>query len=62
MSVQINNLQAKCLDRNSPHDLVLHEVRFDLQNNGQWEPKSMEVLATDPMDAIETVRSLYGRN
>ena len=60
MSVQeLKNMRAKCLDRNNQENVVLHEVTFDLRDSGVWQPMSMQVMATDPMDAIKYVTNTY---
>jgi hypothetical protein len=60
MSVQeLKNIRARCIDRNNPEDVVLHEVTFDLRDSGVWQPMITQVMATDPMDAIKYVTNTY---
>lgn len=60
MSVlEIKNCRAKCIDRDNPAEVVLHEVEFDLKDSGDWGHKVVQVMATDPMDAINYIRKVY---
>jgi hypothetical protein len=59
MTTHISNLTAACIDRSSNDDYVLHRVTFDTNETGTWENKSVEVMATDPMDAIKTIMGNY---
>ena len=61
-TVEVKNMKAKCLDRSSQENVVLHEVTFDLRDSGVWQPMSMQVMATDPMDAIKYVTNTYREN
>lgn len=55
-TTQIRNLTARCLDRDNPSDIVLHEVKYELQESGAWVDMTTQVMATDPMDAINVVK------
>jgi hypothetical protein len=60
MSIQeLKNIRARCIDSNNPEDVVLHEVTFDLRDSGVWQPMLVEVMATDPSDAIKYVVNQY---
>ncbi len=60
MSVQeLKNIQAKCLDRNNPESVVLHEVTFDMRDSGVWQPMAVKVMATDPSSAIQYIINTY---
>lgn len=60
MSMQeLKNVRARCIDRNNPEDVVLHEVTFDLRDSGVWQSMSVEVMATDPTDAIKYIVNRY---
>lgn len=53
----IRNISAKCIDRNNPSDYVMHQVTYESQNDsGEWVSTTTELMATDPMDAIETIK------
>jgi len=55
---EYKNMAAKCIDRNSPDDVVLHEVYFDRKEpDGNWTNQVVRVMATDPMNAIKQVRT-----
>lgn len=59
-TTQLRNLKARCLDRDNPSNIVLHEVSFELTESGDdFKPHVMQVMATDPMDAINHVRKVY---
>lgn len=54
--MEYRNLSARCLDMNSNDDVVLHEVNYEYKDSGVWVAKTVSMYATDPQDAIETVR------
>ena len=45
----MNNLRAKCMDPANPSEMVLHEVRCDIDGR----PFVLGLYATDPMHAIQ---------
>ena len=52
------NMRAKCVDRDNPDDVVLHEVSFDRkESGGDWVSHVVRIMATDPQDAINAIRS-----
>ena len=52
------NMSAKCIDRNNPCDMVLHEVSYERKDpEGNWTAHVEQIMATDPMHAIKTVQS-----
>jgi hypothetical protein len=55
---EYRNMKAKCLDRTSSDDVVLHEVYFERKEpDGSWTDHLIQIMATDPMDAIQIVRT-----
>lgn len=57
MKPEYRNMKAKCLDRTSSDDVVLHEVSYDHKEpDGSWTSHIKQIMATDPMDAIQIVR------
>jgi hypothetical protein len=55
--VEFKNMRGKCLDKDSFDEVVLHEVEFDRKDSGVWEHHVVQIMATDPMDAINAVKS-----
>jgi len=55
-TTEYKNMTARCLDKESIEEVALHEVEFDRKDSGVWEHLVIEVMATDPMDAINAVR------
>ena len=51
--METKNLMAKCLDRNNPDNMVLHEVSYEQFVDKTWQPKTITLMATDPMQAIK---------
>lgn len=58
--MEIRNVSAKCIDMNNPSAMVLHKVDYEYKDSGVWVGKTVQVMATDPMDAIKYVRGGYG--
>lgn len=56
---QIKNCMAKCIDKDNPASVVVHEVEFDLKEAGVWNHYVRQVMATDPMDAINYIRKVH---
>lgn len=57
---EVRHLQAKCLDMGNDDAVVLHQVDFEIkESGGNWLQHSVEIMATDPMDAIDYVRKEY---
>jgi len=54
--MEYKNMKAKCLDKRSDDPVVLHQVEFDRKESGVWEHLVVEIMATDPIDAINAVR------
>jgi hypothetical protein len=60
MTIEFRNMTGKCLDKRSDNPVVLHEVGFEWNDGTDgWHPDTQIVMATDPMNAIATVRSKY---
>lgn len=57
---EVRNMTARCLDTASNAALVLHEVGYELKDSGGWIDKTVQLLATDPIDAINAVRKREG--
>jgi hypothetical protein len=51
--METKNLMAKCLDRNDPSEYVEHLVMYDQLVDDKWLPKTITLMATDPMQAIK---------
>lgn len=45
----MNNLTARCTDRNNPAEMVEHQVKCEIDGR----PFVMTIYATDPMHAIK---------
>ena len=58
---EIRNIKARCLDMDSNADVVLHEVSYELKDSGVWLNKTVQVRATDPIDAINYVNRGLGK-
>lgn len=54
--MEYKNLTAKCLERDNPDEVVLHEVSFDRKESGAWTSHVVRIMATDPQDAINAIR------
>jgi hypothetical protein len=58
MKIEYRNMKARCIDRTSDDDLVVHEVTYDRKDpDGNWTSHVTQILATDPMHAIERMRA-----
>jgi hypothetical protein len=55
--MEYKNLTAKCLERDNPDEVVLHEVEFDRKESGAWTHHVVQIMATDPQDAINAIRT-----
>lgn len=56
-ATEVRNLTARCIDKESIEELALHEVKFEIKESGDdFKPHAMQIMAKDPMDAIEYVR------
>ena len=56
-TTEIRNIFARCIDKESIEEVALHEVNFEIKESGSdWKPHVMQVMAKDPMDAINYVR------
>ena len=55
-TTEYRNMKAKCIDRNNPSDVVMHEVSYDnKETDGNWTNLVVNIMATDPMGAIKKV-------
>jgi hypothetical protein len=57
---EFRSMRAKCLDMDSNADVVLHEVSYEIKDSEVWIAKTTQLMATDPQDAIESVRKHGG--
>ena len=56
---EYRNLIAKCIDKESIDEIVLHEVEFDrLEEDGVWTSHVVRIMAKDPIDAINVIWDL----
>jgi len=56
-TTELKNLCARCIDKESIEDIALHEVKFEIkESGGDWKPHVVQVMATDPMNAIDYIR------
>jgi hypothetical protein len=46
----------------SDEEVVAHEVEFDAKDSGVWSHHVVQVMATDPMDAIKYIKKEYGND
>lgn len=53
---EYRGMTARCIDMSSNNNVVLHEVHYEIKESGVWVAKTEQLMATDPMDAIESVR------
>jgi hypothetical protein len=51
--LEIKNVYSKCIDMESIDEVVLHEVGYHQLNNNEWLPKTITLMATDPLQAIK---------
>jgi hypothetical protein len=54
--IEFRNLAGMCLDFHNTDAVVLHEVSYQVKDSGVWVDKKVQVMATDPMDAIDHIR------
>jgi hypothetical protein len=55
---EYRNMTARCVDRNSDEDFVLHEVSYERkEQDGTWKSHVVRIIASDPMSAIKIVRT-----
>ena len=55
--MEIKNLYARCIDKESIEEFALHEVEFDRKGkNGDWTNYVIHIMAKDPVDAINEMR------
>ena len=52
---EIRNITARCVDKSSNDEIVLHQVSYEYKDSGVWVSKTVSMYATDPQDAINTV-------
>jgi hypothetical protein len=56
-ATEVRNLIARCIDKESIEELALHEVEFEIKESGDdFKLHVMQIMAKDPIDAIEYVR------
>jgi len=59
-ATEIKNMIARCLDKKSVEEIVLHEVEFEIkESGGDFKLHVVQVMAKDPIDAIDYVRREY---
>jgi hypothetical protein len=58
--MELRNIKARCVELNDTAPIVLHEVSYEVKDSGVWVSKVMDVMATDPMDAIAYLRKVGG--
>ena len=51
------NIRSKCIDRNSNDEFVLHEVNYEEKENDNWVAKTIQLMASDPQNAIQVFNS-----
>ena len=56
-TTEYKNMKAKCVEMDNPDAVVLHEVEFDRKESGAWTSHVVRIMATDPQDAINAIRS-----
>ena len=59
-TTEVKNFICECMDKQSQNAVVLHRVEFEIkESGGNWIEHSVEVMATDPIDAINHVRKEF---
>ena len=59
-ATELKNVTARCIDRESIEEFALHEVEFEIKESGDdFKPHVVQIMAKDPMDAIEYIRREY---
>lgn len=54
---EYKNMTARCLDRESTDEFVLHEVKFDCKEEDEdWTSNVVRLMAKDPISAIDSIR------
>lgn len=56
---EVRSFEARCIEPSSEKVYELHEVKYQVKDSGVWLNKTVQVLALDPMDAINYVRGGY---
>jgi len=55
--MEIKNLYARCIDKESIEEFALHEVEFEVkESSGNWTNHVIQIMAKDPVDAINEMR------
>jgi hypothetical protein len=57
---ELRNIKARCVELNDTAPIVLHEVSYEVKDSGVWLAKTADVMAKDPMDAIDYIRRVGG--
>jgi hypothetical protein len=55
--MELKNIRARCIDRNSNDEIVLHEINYEAMENDNWVAKTIQLMATDPHNAIQIFNS-----
>jgi hypothetical protein len=60
ITTEVKNFICECMDKQSRDAVVLYRVEFEIkESGGNWIEHSVEVMATDPIDAINHVRKEF---
>jgi hypothetical protein len=51
--METKNIMARCIDMVSIDEYVKHEVSFEKLVDSTWQPKTITMMATDPLHAIK---------
>jgi hypothetical protein len=60
MMSEVRNIRAKCVELNDTAPIVLHQIDYEVKDSGVWLTKSVQVMAKDPMDAIDYIKRVGG--
>lgn len=55
---EVRNITARCLDMTNNSTFVEHEVSYEVKDSGVWVSKTVRLMATDPMDAINITKRM----
>jgi len=51
--METKNIMARCIDMESIDEYAKHEVSFEQLVDTSWQPKTITMMATDPLQAIK---------
>jgi len=51
--METKNITARCIDMVSIEEYALHEVCFEQLIDTSWQPRTITMMATDPLQAIK---------